>query len=573
MSATTIDLWAPFASQLELVVGDRRQPFTAGPHGRWTVAAPTAGTDYAISVDGGPARPDPLSSWQPHGVHGPSRAVDHAAFAWTDQGFRAPPLSAAVIYELHVGTFSAEGTFDGAIAHLDHLVELGVTHVELMPVAAFPGRFGWGYDGVLLGAVHDPYGGPDGLKRLVDACHGKGLAVLIDVVWNHLGPEGNYLGELGPYFTDHHHTPWGKAINLDGAGSDEVRGFLRTFAHRWLVDYHADGLRLDAVHAMVDTSATPFLEELAAWTTDLSSTVGRPLVLIAESDLNDPRLVQRPERGGFGLDAQWSDDLHHAIHVAVTGEQHGYYRDFTALTDVCAALTRGFVYDGRVSAHRGRRHGRPLREVSAHRLVGYSQTHDQVGNRACGERLVHLVGPDRARIAAALALLAPHVPMLFQGEEWAASSPFPYFADFDDAALAQAVREGRQREFAEAGWHADVPDPIAEATFRRGALRWDELAHEPHASMLGWYRELLALRRARPELRDGRWAGVEARADEASGSLVVRRGGVTLVVNLGEAPLVHRLGPGQLALASHADVRLQDGALHVPPSACAVAIA
>ncbi len=563
-----IEIWAPRATRLELVVDDTRTPFAAGERGWWQTEAPAPGTDYALSIDGGPPRPDPLSSWQPHGVHGASRVVDHAAFAWTDAGFRAPPLASGLIYELHVGTFSPEGTFDGVIARLDHLVRLGVTHVELMPVAAYAGRHGWGYDGVALGAVHEPYGGPDGLKRLVDACHRAGLAVLMDVVWNHLGPEGNYLAELGPYFTNRHPTPWGLAVNLDGAGSDEVRTFLRACARRWLVDHHLDGLRIDAVHAMVDTSAHPFLEELATWVAEQSAAQDRPLVLIAESDLNDPRLVQRAQHGGFGLDAQWSDDLHHAIHAAITGERGGYYADFGRVTDVGAALTRGFVYDGRASGFRGRRHGRPLGDVSGHRLVGYAQDHDQVGNRARGERLAHLVGLDRARIAAALVFMAPHVPMLFQGEEWAARAPFPYFADFADPALAQAVRAGRRREFADAGWTDAVPDPIDPATFASAVLAWDELAREPHAAMLDWYQALVGLRRAHPALRDGRWSGVDARCDDAARTIVVSRGEVTLVANLGDAPLVHRPGRGQLALASRPDLALIDGRLELPAASC-----
>jgi maltooligosyltrehalose trehalohydrolase len=565
----TIEIWAPRARRLELVVGDARRPFQRRDHGAWQVAAPPAGTDYAISIDGGPPRPDPLSAWQPHGVHGASRVVDHAAFAWTDAGFRAAPLATGLIYELHVGTFTPAGTFDGVIARLDDLVALGVSHVELMPVAAFAGRIGWGYDGVALAAVHDPYGGPDGLKRLVDACHRRGLAVLIDVVWNHLGPEGNYLAELGPYFTDRHPTPWGAAVNLDGPGSDEVRGFLRACARRWLCDYHADGLRIDAVHAMVDTSATPFLEELAAWVSELATALGRPLVLIAESDLNDPRLVQRPARGGFGLDAQWSDDLHHAVHAALTGERAGYYADFGRIADVAAALTRGFVYDGRRSEFRGRRHGRPLVDVPGQRLIGYSQDHDQVGNRARGERLAHLAGLDAARVAAALVFMAPHVPMLFQGEEWAATTPFPYFAGFTDPALVQAVRDGRRREFAEAGWTDDVPDPFAPATFASAVLRWDERTAEPHAGMLAWYRALVALRRHHPELTDGRWDAMDVRHDEAAGWIAVTRGALTLLANLGAANHVAPVGAARLALGSRPDLRVIDGRLCLRPATCA----
>ena len=568
-----LDVWAPRARRLDLLVGDRRLPFRAGDGGHWQREPPPPGVDYALSIDGGPPRPDPLSRWQPHGVHGPSRWIDLDGFAWTDAGFQAGTLATAVIYELHVGTFSPTGTFDGAIAHLDHLAALGVTHVELMPVATFPGRRGWGYDNVLLGAVHDAYGGPAGLHRFVDACHARDLAVVIDVVWNHVGADGAYLRELGPYLHEGRHTPWGPALNLDGDGSDEVRGFLLACARRWLVDYHADGLRLDAVDAMIDDAAIPFVEELAGWVGALAGTHGRALTLIAESDRNDPRLVQRPPRGGLGLDAQWSDDLHHAIHAAITGERAGYYVDFGRVADVATALTRGFVYDGKPSRYRGHRHGRPLVDVSGHRLIGYAQTHDQVGNRPRGERLVHLAGHDLARVAAALVFVAPHTPMLFQGEEWAASTPFPYFAELADPLLAAAMRDGRRRDLAELGWTSEALDPTAADTFAAAVLRWPEVEAEPHRDMLSWYRALIALRRARPELRDGRWAAVDARTDEVARWLAIGRGAVTLVANLGAAPHVHRVGPGELALGSRLGVRLADGMLELPPASCGFVVA
>ena len=580
MTAGTIDargalmrVWAPKARRLELLVDgsrDERRDFLAGDGGHWHVAAPPPGADYALSIDGGPPRPDPLSAWQPHGVHGWSRRVDPAAFPWTDDGWRAPPLATGLVYELHVGTFTPEGTFDAAIGRLDHLRALGVTHVELMPVAAFSGDRGWGYDNVGLAAVHHAYGGPEGLDRLVDACHARGLAVIVDVVWNHLGPDGNYLGEFAPYFTERHQTPWGAAVNLDDRGSDEVRAFLLACADRWLVDHHADGLRLDAVHAFVDTSARTFLEELADHVAARAAALGRPLVLIAESDLNDPRLIAPRARGGIGLDAQWSDDLHHALHAALTGEQHGYYADFGRLADVAAALTRGFVYDGRRSIHRGRRHGRPLAGIPGDRLIGYAQTHDQVGNRARGERLGHLAGFDRARIAAALVAVAPHVPMLFQGEEWGASTPFPYFVDVADPALAQAIRDGRRRELAEAGWHGDVPDPVDPATFASAVLRWDEAAAGEHAALLAWHRDLHALRRAHADLHDGGWPHVDL--DEDACWLDVTRGAVRLVVNLGERPRRHRGVPGELVLASRDDVKRDGNDLLLPPDRCAIVV-
>src|SRR5581483_2227531 len=442
-------VWAPRAGAVELECAGRRRAMVAEQDGWWSAGAatPAPGVDYAFLLDGEGPLPDPRSPCQPAGVHGPSRAVDHAAFPWVHRALRAPPLAGAVIYELHVGTFSPGGTFDSAIQYLDRLVDLGVTHVELMPVAEFPGTRGWGYDGVDLYAAHHAYGGPDGLKRLVDACHGRGLAVLLDVVYNHLGPSGNYLARYGPYFTDRHRTPWGDAVNYDDAGSNEVRRFVVDNALMWLRDYRIDGLRLDAVHAIYDSSATHVLEELQKEVDALSAREQRPLVLIAESDLNDPRLVRAREAGGYGLAAQWSDDFHHAVHALLTGERQGYYEDFGRMADLAAALERAFVYAGRRSAHRGRRHGRTPIGIPAQRFVAFAHNHDQIGNRAQGDRLSHLAGTRRAMIAAALVLTSPFVPLLFQGEEWGASTPFLYFTDHDDPDLARAVSEGRRREF------------------------------------------------------------------------------------------------------------------------------
>jgi maltooligosyltrehalose trehalohydrolase len=542
---TAFAVWAPHAERVDLVLGesDERLPMTAGERGWWTVDVPPGpgvspeitagpGTDYAFSLDGGPPLPDPRSPFQPHGVHRPSRTVDHDAFAWTDQQWRGgAPLPSALLYELHVGTFTPEGTFESAIERLGELVDLGVTHVELMPVCEFPGRRGWGYDGVDLFAPHHAYGGPEGLKRLVDACHRAGLAVIIDVVYNHLGPDGNYLGAYGPYFTDRYNTPWGQAVNFDGTGSDEVRNFVGDNACMWLADYHADGLRLDAVHAIFDSSATDILEELGGRVAALEARLGRRLHVIAESDLNDPRLIRSVEAGGCGLDAAWSDDFHHALHSVLTGERTGYYEDFGDLAHLAAAWERGYVYDGRFSSHRGRRHGRPVDQLPGHRLLGYLQNHDQVGNRATGERSAALMSAGRLKIGAALVLTAPFVPLLFAGEEWAASSPFLYFTDHQDAGLGLAVSEGRRREFASFGWDpADVPDPQDLSTFERSKLDWAEREKEPHASVLEWHRSLVALRRRLPALCDGRYG--RARFDEAAGWLVLERGAVTVTVNL-----------------------------------------
>jgi maltooligosyltrehalose trehalohydrolase len=502
--------------------------------------------------------------------------VDHTAFAWTDARWQAPPLASAVVYELHVGTFSAQGTFEGAIAQLGPLVELGVTHVELMPVHAFPGTRGWGYDGVGLFAPHEPYGGPDGLKRFVDAAHARGLAVLLDVVYNHLGPAGNHLARFGPYFTGRHRTPWGDALNLDGPGSDEVRRFLVDNALAWLRDYHVDGLRIDAVHALFDASATHLLAQLRDEVDALVGHTGRHAVLIAESDLNDPRVVRSRDAGGFGMDAQWSDDFHHALHALLTGERRGYYADFGRVADVARALESAFVYDGGFAPHRGRRHGAPARGLSGHRFLGYLQTHDQVGNRAFGERSAALMPPGRLAIGAALVLLAPFVPMLFQGEEWAASTPFLYFTDHADPELGRAIREGRSREFPELhDGAADVPDPQAKDTFERSRLDWSERAREPHAALLDWHRRLVALRRALPALADGRLDAVRAFFDEDARWLCVARGPVRIACNLAATPQwvpLHDDGRGALRLAWPASPALADGAVRLAPDGVAVVV-
>ena len=473
-----------------------------------------------------------------------------------------------------MGTFSPEGTFDGVTARLDHLVDLGITHLELMPVNGFSGTRGWGYDGVNLFAPHEAYGGPDGLKRLVDACHARGLAVLLDVVYNHLGPEGNYLGRFGPYFTDRYRTPWGDAVNLDGSDSDEVRRFFCDNALMWLRDYHLDGLRIDAVHAIVDTSAVHILEQLAAEVDALERETGRSRVLIAESNLNDPRIVRPREHGGYGIDAQWSDDLHHALHVALTGERSGYYEDFEGLGDVAKALTDAYVYDGRYSAFRRRRHGRPATGLSGNRFLGYLQTHDQVGNRARGERIGHLVSPGRVRAAAAVVLCAPFVPMLFQGEEWGATAPFQYFTDHRDPALAEAVRDGRRREFAAFGWAPEeVPDPQDPATFERSRLDWAEPDREPHRSTLAWYRDLLRIRRAHPALTDGDRGAVRVEFDAGAGWIRMERGPVTICANLSEAPARIPVAPDRpraVLLASDEGISVEGNTMLLPGGSAAV---
>jgi maltooligosyltrehalose trehalohydrolase len=513
----------------------RHLPMTPEPDGWWRCDAPDAvhGTDYTFVLDGGDPLPDPRSPWQPYGVHGPSRVVDHSRFSWSDSGWRAPPLSSGVVYELHIGTFTPQGTFDSAIARLDYLKQLGITHVELMPVAEFSGDWGWGYDGVDLFAPHHAYGGPDGLKRFVDACHGTGLGVLLDVVYNHLGPSGNYLSRFGPYFTNRYSAPWGAAVNLDQAGSEEVRRFFCDNALMWLRDYHFDGLRLDAVHAIFDSSAVHFLEQLANETKELEAQLGRNLVVIAESDLNDPRLVTPREAGGYGIDAQWSDDFHHALHTVLTGEAAGYYADFGTLADLAKALCNAYVYDGRYSRFRRRRHGRKPQRLSGWRFLGYLQNHDQIGNRARGERAGALMSVGRLKIGAALVLCSPFIPMLFQGEEYGATAPFLYFTNHKDPDLGRAVSEGRRREVAAFGGNpAEIPDPQDPATFQKSKLDWSELDREPHASLLAWYRRLIHLRKSTPDFTDGRMDRVEVRFSENEKWLTMRRGDHAIAVNL-----------------------------------------
>lgn len=567
-------VWAPKAKRVRVEAAGRRHAMTAAGGGWWEaeVAEAGPGTDYAYFLDDEElALPDPRSMWQPEGVHGRSRVLDTGTFAWNDAGWQAPPLNSGILYELHIGTFTPEGTFDAAREKLDALKTLGITHVELMPVNSFPGRQGWGYDGVDLFAPHEPYGGPAGLQRFVDACHAKGLAVLLDVVYNHLGPAGNYQGRFGPYFTSSHHTPWGDAVNLEDAGSHEVRRFFCDNATMWLRDYHIDGLRLDAVHAYMDRSAIHFMEQIAAEVHALEADTGRHSVVIAESDLNDPRLVTAPDAGGYGMDAQWSDDFHHALFTVLTGERGGYYRDFGKLGDLAKALREVFVYDGRYSAYRDRVHGRPVRGLPGWRFLGYSQNHDQVGNRAKGERLEHLAGLGRAKIAAALELTAPFVPMIFQGEEWAATAPFQYFTDHD-ADLGRLVSEGRKQEFAAFGWDpAEVPDPQARATGERSKLNWAERQEGEHAEMLAWYRKLIALRKATPALMDGDLSEVRVCFSEAERWLQMERGTVTVAFSLAEKRIELEVPAGSvLTLASSESVRLREGKLKLPPNTVAV---
>lgn len=569
------EIWAPRAHAISVFVNGTSLVMRGPDERGWwhlDVAGAGPGSDYGFLIDNDDhPYPDPRSRWQPNGVHGLSRVYDQGAFQWTDAGFKAPPLASAIVYELHIGTFTPQGTLDAAIEKLNYLSALGVTHIELMPVAAYAGNHGWGYDGVALYAVHQAYGGPDALKRFVNAAHERGLAVLLDVVYNHFGPVGNYTGKYGPYIVDAHHTPWGGAVNLESEGASEVRRFFCDNALMWLRDFHLDGLRLDAIHALVDRSAIHFLEQLATEVETLEASAGRPLALIAESDLNDPRLVTPRETGGLGMDAQWNDDFHHALFSVLTGIRDGYYRDFGALGDLAKAVERTFVYDGIYSPSRKRVHGRPASHLSQHRFLGYIQNHDQVGNRAMGDRMNQIAGAERAKIAAAIVLVSPFVPLIFQGEEWACSSPFQYFADHEPE-LARLVSAGRQKEFAAFGWDPDViPDPEKRETFLRCKLNWDEAAQPEHASMLEWYRSLLRLRRTIPALNNGLPGNTRVSYEEEEQWLCMERGPVRLCCNLGPMDRAFPVpNESRILLASRASIAVESGNLNLPPDTVAV---
>ena len=572
------EVWAPKAKKVSVQVNGNLYSMQ-GPDDRsyWHASIEQAGpgSDYGFVLDDDPkAYPDPRSQWQPNGVHGLSRVYDQSKFEWHDSGWQASPLPSAIVYEMHVGTFTPEGSFDSAIGKLDHLRSLGITHVEVMPVAAYPGDRGWGYDGVDLFAVTENYGGPDGLKRFVDACHGHGLAVILDVVYNHFGPVGNYTGKFGPYVTSRHCTPWGDAVNFEGRGSDEVRLFFCDNARMWLRDYHIDGLRLDAVHEFVDRSAIHFMEQLASEVEVLAATLGRPLTLIAESDLNDPQIVRPREAGGYGMDAQWSEDFHHALFTVlhVDEEGHGYYDDFGSMEQLAKSLSDIFVYDGTYSSYRLRKHGRPVDGLSAHHFLGYIQNHDQVGNRATGERIEHIVGMNRAKAAIGLVLMSPFIPMLFQGEEFAASTPFLYFADHEDPEMARLVSQGRKREFAAFGFaEKDVPDPEARDTFERSRLDWGEVDTAGHKEMLEWVRSLIHLRRTTPDLNDGDPSHMKVRWSEDDRWLVMDRGCIRVVLNLGNGAMEFEIAQGsRVLLGSREGAQLSDTKLSVPADAIVV---
>ncbi|MFD9733573.1 malto-oligosyltrehalose trehalohydrolase [Umezawaea sp. NPDC059074] len=565
----TFRVWAPKAERVRVRVDGVEHAMTAGDGGWWSAAVD--GEDYAFLLDDSTdALPDPRSLRQPSGVHGPSRRYDHGDFEWTDGDWTGRALAGGVVYELHVGTFTPERTLDAAIGKLDHLVDLGITLVEVLPMNSFDGTAGWGYDGVLWGAVHEPYGGPDAFKRFVDACHAKGLGVLLDVVYNHLGPSGAYLDRFGPYFAGRN--DWGPGLNLDGPGSDEVRRYVLDNALGWLRDFHVDGLRLDAVHALQDRRATHLLEELAVEVDALSAGLGRPLTLIAESDLNDARLVTAREGGGYGLQAQWSDDLHHCLHVALTGETHGYYADFAEPGALARTLREVFFHAGTWSSFRERTHGRPVdtRVLPGYRFLAYLQNHDQIGNRATGDRMSASVSPGLLACGAAIVFCSPYTPMVFMGEEWAASTPWQFFASFPDPELAEAVRTGRRREFGAHGWgESEVPDPMDPATVERSTLLWAEVEKPEHRDVLDLYRSLIALRKAHPELADPRLD--EFHAEQLGTVLVLHRGDLRLVCNLGATAVTQSLDTdGGWVLLASGDVALVGQAVRLPAESFAI---
>ena len=502
-------VWAPKLDRLDVVISDsppRILPMHPEGDGEFVLLAEgcTAGCDYMLRLGSGRDLPDPVSRWLPYGVHGPSRVVDPGSFPWSDEAWRGIPLRDYLIYELHTGTFTPEGSFECVIPRLASLRDLGITAIELMPVAEFPGRRNWGYDGVGLYAPQSSYGGPAGLKTLIDACHRQGLAVVLDVVYNHLGPEGNYLAEFAPFFTGRYRTPWGDAINYDGPESDGVRRFFVDNALYWLTEYHLDALRLDAIQGIFDHGARHFLRELADSFHAQASRLGRAAFLIAESDLNDVRVIAPPDIGGYGVDAQWHDDFHHSLYTAFFQDRRGYFSDFNGLPSLAKAITEGFVYSGQHSRYRRRRHGSSSSGRPGEHFVVCSENHDQVANGLCGIRLSRLLSPAQQKLAAALVVCAPFLPLLFMGQEYGEESGFYYFTDHGDPALAEAVREGRRKEASAFQANGEFLDPQDPGTFERSRLCWNLRAYEPHSGLMAWYRGLIALRRQTPALRNCR---------------------------------------------------------------------
>jgi maltooligosyltrehalose trehalohydrolase len=530
--------WAPFAGEVFLVKGENRFSFTEQTHGYWEWTGEPFDGGYKIGI-GAAVFPDPASTSQPEGVHGDSYVADVSELAWDDHTWKNPSLQDYIIYELHIGTFTPEGTFDAAVEKLDHLLNLGVTAVEIMPVASFPGDRNWGYDGVALFAVQQSYGGAQGLARFVDACHNKGLAVVLDVVYNHVGPEGNYLPRFGPYFTKKYQTPWGDALNFDDEWSFGVRHLFIENALMWLRDFHVDALRLDAVHAIKDSGAKHFLRELREQVDRLVKLTGKKYHLIAECDLNDSRYIDPVSRNGLGMDAQWCDEFHHALRVSAGNERTGYYADFNGVVHLAKSYTSAYVYDGQYSEHRKRRYGMPA-DNNGEQFVVFTQNHDQVGNRMMGERLSTLVSANMQKVLAGAVMMSPFVPLLFMGEEWREPHPFLYFVSHGDAALAGAVKKGRRDEFKAFHEHGEAPDPNLPDTFLQSKLQWDIIHSGEHADMLEYYRKLIALRKKLPALATGNRRNIIALADESRKLVELERwnegGRVYAVLNFSDAP-------------------------------------
>ncbi len=590
MKPAKISVWAPRPTSVTLVAGakdaDRTEhSMSQVDNGWWEIGLADlpmqdgADVDYGFRLDDDPfVRPDPRSRRQPWGVDGPSRTFDPTAYRWGDAAWTGRRLAGSVIYEMHIGTFTDEGTFTAAIDRLDHLVWIGVDMVELLPVNAFHGTHNWGYDGVLWYAVHEGYGGPRGYQEFVDACHQRGIAVIQDVVYNHLGVAGNHLPNFGPYLHDDgRRSTWGDSINLDGPDSGAVRRYILDNVMMWLSDYHVDGLRLDAVHALADTNARHLLEDIALEVDALAPHVRRPLTLIAESDLNDPKLITPREAGGYGLTAQWDDDFHHVLHVALTGETDGYYSDFGSMSAIAKVVTRGFFHDGTYSTFRGRDHGRPVDTLvtPSWRFVGYAQDHDQIGNRAGGDRLSAQLSADQLAVAAVLVLTGPFTPMLFMGEEWAASTPWAFFTSHEDPDLGEATRKGRVEEFARMGWDPDsVLDPQDPATYQNSKLRWAEVETGEHARILALHRDLSRLRRERAELTDPRFGRNQVQVDDDERWLMMDRSGVRVLLNFAdEERTVPLATPAGRVLLETGPGVLVNGSSVTLPGYCAAVLA
>ncbi|QJD97036.1 malto-oligosyltrehalose trehalohydrolase [Mucilaginibacter robiniae] len=537
-------LWAPKAKQAAIKLGDTNKeiPLQQQEYGYWTLHTDQlkAGSLYQFILDGQDPLPDPASLSQPEGVHTASAVVDLAAFSWTDNGWKNPKLEDYILYELHAGTFTSESNFAGIETKLDYLKSLGINAIEIMPIAQFPGNRNWGYDGVFPYAVQNSYGGAEALQHLVDACHSKGLAVVLDVVYNHMGPEGNYFGQFGHYFTDKYHTPWGNAVNFDDAGCDAVRQYFIQNVLMWFRDFHIDALRMDAVHAIKDFSPVHILSDIKSALNDLMQQTGKQHYLIVECDLNDTRFINSQNQGGFGMDAQWIDEFHHALRIAAGGDKTGYYSDFNGLADLAKSYNDAYVYDGQYSPHRDKLFGVKAENNPGQQFVVFSQNHDQVGNRMLGERSSELFSFEMQKLMAGAVLTAPFLPMLFMGEEYSEPHRFMYFVSHTDPELAEAVRKGRKAEFAAFHAQGEAPDPMAQDTFINSQLQWQLPQQEPHQTMLAFYKELITLRKTLPALRNLNRQGTQAIADEATQTLILQRGSgseqVIVLMNFSKNP-------------------------------------